>query len=167
MNNSEAYFLGKQAALVDLLKVAEDGADYDQIYRLVCDTIEAPLEKTASEQDSMYWMGVESTCYSFLKEASQFYGEYDVEDVDAAMLDILDRVTDDFVEFEKAAQYTPFKASPETKKQFARALGRQHKVRGTVKAQSKELSRRAREMGSAFQKAHEKATKAKMRTIGS
>jgi hypothetical protein len=107
MEGIEVYFLGKQAALIHLLELAEDGSDFDGLMQSVNETVEAPLEKSASAEDAQYWMGVESICYSFLKEAAQYYGEYDVEDEDVAMLDVLDRVTDDFAAFEKKALSMP------------------------------------------------------------
>lgn len=96
MEDLTAYELGKRAALEDLFDVADELGDINAVWGVVTDTLGQELEKNASQEDIALRLSTEAVCYSFLKEASQYYGEYDVQDHEQALSDILVRVTEDF-----------------------------------------------------------------------
>jgi hypothetical protein len=92
----DAFALGKRAALKDLLEQADELGGISPLNELVHATLELPLEKEASAEDSQYRLGIDSICYSFLKEAAAYYGEWEVEDHDLALSDILEKVAADY-----------------------------------------------------------------------
>jgi hypothetical protein len=98
MEDLTVYEFGKQAALEDLLNVADELGDINGVWGVVSETLETPLEKNASVEDQTLSLGTEAICYSFLKEASAYYGEYDVEDHEQALSEILVKVAEDFVQ---------------------------------------------------------------------
>jgi hypothetical protein len=60
------------------------------------------LDKNASEEDHDIRLGVESTCYQFLKVANQIFGEYDV--TDASDDDIIEAVFEKIAEEEQKSR---------------------------------------------------------------
>lgn len=75
------YELGKEAAFVDLVQMVDGhGGGFDDCLDAVNLTLNAELDKTASESDVDYQLGIESMCHEFLKTANQLFAEYDCSD---------------------------------------------------------------------------------------
>lgn len=95
---------GKFTAFSDLVKIAQEGElGLSGVHELINNTLSMELEKTASEDDVDFKLGVEALCHSFLKEASEVYAEYDLSDVEESqVIDfILEKVAEEADEKEK------------------------------------------------------------------
>lgn len=74
-----SFELGKEAAYSDFVELAEKGHGFSDVMSLVSQTLSAELEKTASEEEVDYRMGVDAACHQFMKIANELYGEYDLD----------------------------------------------------------------------------------------
>lgn len=63
------YELGKYAALVDLSNIRDEG--WEVCIQAANQTINAELQKNASEDDQLFRLGAEALCFEFLKEANR------------------------------------------------------------------------------------------------
>lgn len=80
MYDENPAVLGKVACLLELAEMIDEGADYYNCLGAINDTVMQPLDKHASQytpEEIDYRHGVESVCYSFLKEASDAFALYD------------------------------------------------------------------------------------------
>ena len=105
----DPFWIGKVAALEDMVGMFEKQASLADYLQTIKGTLQTPLEKTASgeqptQEDQLFRLGIESTCYDFLKHASASYGAYDVQDEQAAIQHVLEKV---------AASQSSFGADPE------------------------------------------------------
>ena len=89
---NEDLLMGKEAAFNQISDMSWEGASIDDVFAVVQNTLEAPLDKYASEGDMDFTLGVESMCHEFLKVASEVYAEYDLSD--AYETDIIEFVLD-------------------------------------------------------------------------
>lgn len=83
MYDENPAVLGKVACLLELAEMIDEGADYYNCLGAINDTVMQPLDKHASQytpEEIDYRHGVESVCYSFLKEASDAFALYDFSD---------------------------------------------------------------------------------------
>lgn len=87
-----AYWFGKEAAMEDLASVIDMGYGTEGVLEVIRDTLDQPIHKFASEEDVEARLGIESVCYDFLKEASDYYATMDVYDEAEAMLDCFVKV---------------------------------------------------------------------------
>jgi hypothetical protein len=89
MNDFE---LAKYAALADMVKMAKLGASVEDAVEAIYMSLDGSnMDKVASQEESIeFRLGVEGTCYDFLKTASDYFHQYgDNED---AMIDIVNLV---------------------------------------------------------------------------
>lgn len=101
----DPYLMGKFAALQDLAEMIDEGASYNDCLQAVQGTLNRELEKEASEYtdyESAVELGIESACFTFLKEASEFMADYEIAGADEneVALAIFEAAAD---EFEKSA----------------------------------------------------------------
>lgn len=81
----DPYLMGKFAALQDLAEMIDEGASYNDCLQAVQGTLNRELEKEASEYtdyESAIELGIESACFTFLKEASEFMADYEIAGAD-------------------------------------------------------------------------------------
>ena len=86
------FTISKFAALEDLAGLIDDGASINDCTEAIRATLDVELDKEASQEEITHRLGVEAACYDFLKEASEYYGTYEVQDEAAALLSIIEKV---------------------------------------------------------------------------
>jgi len=91
---SDATLMGKQAALNEMAEMADEGHGLESLCARISETVNAPLQKQASEQDRDFRRGVEAACYGFLKEANDYYDTYDVQNEHQAVSDVILKVAE-------------------------------------------------------------------------
>ena len=97
----DPYLMGKFAALQDLAEMIDEGASYNDCLQAVQGTLNRELEKEASEYtdyESAVELGIESACFTFLKEASEFMADYEIAGADEndVALAIFEGVSEEF-----------------------------------------------------------------------
>jgi hypothetical protein len=70
---------GREAGLAKIAELVAGGHQSAEVFSYVNEVLHEPLEKTASEEDVDFRLGVESAFFGFLKEACDVYGTYQVE----------------------------------------------------------------------------------------
>lgn len=103
-NNQVLPFeFAKNASLMTLAEKADEGATFGDLIDMVRETLgEDGLDKNASEEDQDLRLGVESTCYQFLKVANEVFGEYDLSDADDS--DVIELVFEKIAEEEQKSR---------------------------------------------------------------
>ncbi len=80
IKHMNSFEMGKEAAYNEFVELAESGQTVGDVVNTIRETLELDLEKSASQEDEAYRLGIETACYDFLKEAGNVYGEYEVEE---------------------------------------------------------------------------------------
>ena len=70
---------GREAALTKIAELVNEGHESAEVFSFLNEVVHEPLEKTASEEDVDFRLGVESAIFGFLKEACDVYATYSVE----------------------------------------------------------------------------------------
>lgn len=79
---TEAYWIGKEAALDEIAELGDEGYSVGEITQHVSNSVNSGIDKRASEEDLDYRRGIDAGCHQFLKSASEIYGNYDVSGAD-------------------------------------------------------------------------------------
>lgn len=97
------FEFAKNASLEQLAERADYGATFGDLIDAVRETLaEDGLDKNASEEDHDIRLGIESTCYQFLKVANEVFGEYNLDDADDS--DIIELVFEKIAEEEQKSR---------------------------------------------------------------